>query len=259
MELFITILVTFFAGMGAGLGTGFAGMSAAAVISPMLITFLHIDPYIAVGIALSSDVLASAVSAYTYGKNKNLDVKNGLIMMASVLVFTVVGSYISSLVPSTAMGNFSVFMTFLLGIKFIVKPVMTTKEAMQGVSAKKRAIQSLVCGILIGFICGFVGAGGGMMMLLILTSVLGYELKTAVGTSVFIMTFTAFTGAVSHFAIGGMPDVLVWVLCVIFTLIWARVAAVFANKATPKTLNRATGVILVVLGIVVMLFSILET
>lgn len=259
MELFITILVTFFAGMGAGLGTGFAGMSAAAVISPMLITFLHIDPYMAVGIALSSDVLASAVSAYTYGKNKNLDVKNGLIMMASVLVFTVVGSYISSLVPSAAMGNFSVFMTFLLGIKFIVKPVMTTKEAMQGVSAKKRAVQSLVCGTLIGFICGFVGAGGGMMMLLILTSVLGYELKTAVGTSVFIMTFTAFTGAVSHFAIGGMPDVLVWVLCVIFTLIWARVAAVFANKATPKTLNRATGVILVVLGIVVMLFSFLET
>lgn len=259
MELFITILVTFFAGMGAGLGTGFAGMSAAAVISPMLITFLHIDPYMAVGIALSSDVLASAVSAYTYGKNKNLDVKNGLIMMASVLVFTVVGSYISSLVPSAAMGNFSVFMTFLLGIKFIVKPVMTTKEAMQGVSAKKRAVQSLVCGTLVGFICGFVGAGGGMMMLLILTSVLGYELKTAVGTSVFIMTFTAFTGAVSHFAIGGMPDVLVWVLCVIFTLIWARVAAVFANKATPKTLNRATGVILVVLGIVVMLFSILET
>ena len=35
MQILITILVTFFAGMGAGLGTGFAGMSAAAVISPM--------------------------------------------------------------------------------------------------------------------------------------------------------------------------------------------------------------------------------
>ena len=52
MKLLITILVTFLAGMGAGLGTGFAGMSAAAVISPMLITFLGIDPYMAVGIAL---------------------------------------------------------------------------------------------------------------------------------------------------------------------------------------------------------------
>lgn len=177
-------------------------------------------------------------------------------MMASVLVFTVVGSYISSLVPSTTMGNFSVFMTFLLGIKFIVKPVMTTKEAMANVPAKKRAVQSLICGILIGFICGFIGAGGGMMMLLILTSVLGYELKTAVGTSVFIMSFTAFTGAVSHFTIGGMPDFTVWILCIVFTLLWARIAAVFANKATPKALNRATGVILVILGIVVMAFSI---
>lgn len=258
MHLLFTIIVTFFAGMGAGLGTGFAGMSAAAVISPILITFLGIDPYIAVGIALSSDVLASAVSAYTYGKNKNLDIKNGLIMMVTVLIFTVVGSYISSLVPSTTMGNFSVFMTFLLGIKFIVRPVMTTKEAMQGVSAKKRAMQSVICGIIIGFICGFIGAGGGMMMLLILTSVLGYELKTAVGTSVFIMTFTAFTGAVSHFAIGGLPDPAVWILCIIFTLIWARIAAVLANKATPKTLNRATGVILVVLGVVVMAFSLLS-
>lgn len=258
MHLLFTIIVTFFAGMGAGLGTGFAGMSAAAVISPILITFLGIDPYMAVGIALSSDVLASAVSAYTYGKNKNLDIKNGLIMMVTVLIFTVVGSYISSLVPSATMGNFSVFMTFLLGIKFIVRPVMTTKEAMQGVSAKKRAMQSVICGIIIGFICGFIGAGGGMMMLLILTSILGYELKTAVGTSVFIMTFTAFTGAVSHFAIGGLPDPAVWILCIIFTLIWARIAAVLANKATPKTLNRATGVILVVLGVVVMAFSFLS-
>ena len=206
MSLLTTIIVTFLAGMGAGLGTGFAGMSAAAVISPMLITFLGIEPYMAVGIALSSDVLASAVSAYTYHKNKNLDIRNGLIMMASVLVFTVVGSFIASLVPSAAMGNFSVFMTFLLGVKFIVRPVMTTKEDMQQVSAKKRAVQSIVCGMIIGFICGFVGAGGGMMMLLLLTTVLGYELKTAVGTSVFIMTFTALTGAVSHFAIGGAPD-----------------------------------------------------
>ncbi len=258
MKILLTVLVTFFAGMGAGLGTGFAGMSAAAVISPMLITFLDVDPYMAVGIALSSDVLASAISAYTYHKNKNLDIKNGLIMMLSVLTFTAVGSYVASLVPSTAMGGFSVFMTFLLGVKFIVRPVMTTKENMESVPAKKRAAQSVVCGILIGFICGFIGAGGGMMMLLILTSVMSYELKTAVGTSVFIMTFTALTGAVSHFVIGGVPDILILVLCVLFTLLWARIAAVFANRAQPKTLNRATGIVLVVLGAVIMGFRLLS-
>lgn len=251
-HIVITVLVCFFAGMGAGLGTGFAGMSAAAVISPMLITFLDMKPYAAVGIALASDVLASAVSAWTYGKNQNLDVRNGVVMMAAVLLFTMVGSWVSSLVPSTTMGGFSVFMTMILGIKFIVKPVMTTKEAMAAVSAKKRVIQSLLCGSMIGFICGFVGAGGGMMMLLILTSVLGYELKTAVGTSVFIMAFTALTGAVSHFVLDGAPDWLVLGLCVAFTLLWARIAARFANKAAPKTLNRATGMVLTVLGAVIL-------
>ena len=144
-------------------------------------------------------------------------------------------------------------MTFLLGVKFIVRPVMTTKESMQAVSAKKRAIQSVICGMLIGFICGFVGAGGGMMMLLILTSVLGYELKTAVGTSVFIMTFTALTGAASHFYLGGMPNPLILVLCMVSTLFFARVAAIFANKASAKTLNRALGIVLTVLGAVIIL------
>lgn len=246
------LLICFIAGMGAGLGTGFAGMSAAAVITPMLVTFLHIPAYQAVGIALASDVLASAISAYTYGKNKNLDIRNGLVMMVTVLVFTLIGSWVSSLVSASAMGNFSVFMTLLLGIKFIVKPVMTTKEAMITVSAKKRFVQSICCGTMIGFICGFIGAGGGMMMLLMLTSVLGYELKTAVGTSVFIMTFTALTGAISHFAIGGVADWWIMVFCVLSTLLWARIAARFANKSTPKVLNRATGVVLVVLGVVIL-------
>lgn len=250
--MFYKFIICFIAGIGAGLGTGFAGMSAAAVISPMLITFLHIPAYEAVGIALASDVLASAVSAYTYGKNKNLDIKNGLVMMFSVLCFTLVGSWVSSLVPGTTMGNFSVFMTFLLGIKFIIKPVMTTKEMMAEVSTRRRFIQSVVCGILIGFICGFVGAGGGMMMLLVLTSVLGYELKTAVGTSVFIMAFTAFTGAVSHFAIGGVTDVWGLIFCVLSTLLWAQIAARFANKASAVVLNRATGVVLVILGAAIM-------
>ena len=258
MQYLTKVIVCLFAGMGAGLGTGFAGMSAAAVITPLLVTFLGIEPYTAVGIALASDVLASAVSAYTYGKNKNLDIKNGMVMMIAVLIFTVVGSYVSSLLPSAAMGNFSVFMTLLLGIKFIARPVMTTKEDMNNASKKERLLKSGICGVIVGFICGFVGAGGGMMMLLLLTSVMGFELKTAVGTSVFIMTFTALTGSVSHFIIGELPDLLTFVLCVCFTLIFARIAAVIANKASAKTLNRLTGVILVILGIVVLGFSLLK-
>lgn len=257
MNILYEFIVSFIAGIGAGLGTGFAGMSAAVVISPVLITFLNMPAYQAVGIALSSDILASAVSTIQYWKNKNIDLKNGIIMMISVICFTLIGSYIASIVPNAVMGNFSVFMTLLLGIKFIVKPIITTKEKMESISKKKRIIQSIICGCIIGFICGFIGAGGGMMMLLILTSVLGYELKTAVGTSVLIMTFTALTGALSHFSIGGIPDITTLIFCGLSTLIFARVAAKYANESEPKVLNRITGIVLVLLGSIILLVNVI--
>lgn len=246
------IIVCFFAGMGAGLGTGLAGLSAAAVVSPMLITFMGVSAFEAIGIALASDVLASAVSAYTYGKSKKIDLKHGVIMLVSVLVFTLVGSYIASLVPNGTMGGFSKVMTLFVGLKFIFKPVMNTGEKQAVKSEKQKMMQSILCGVLIGFICGFVGAGGGMMLLLVLTSVLGYELKMAVGTSVFIMTFTALTGSVSHFVISGMPDIPITVLCILFTFIWARIGARWANKASAKMMNRVTGIVLSVLGVVML-------
>lgn len=254
--MLVKIIVCLIAGAGAGFGTGLAGLSAAAVIAPMLVTFLHVNAYEAVGIALASDVLASAVSAYTYKKNKNLDIKNGVVMLASVLVFTLAGSYLASLLPQTTMGGFSMFMTLFAGTKFIFRPVMEAKESNKNRSKKKAVIQSIVCGMAVGLICGFVGAGGGMMMLLVLVSILGYELKTAVGTSVFIMTFTALTGAVSHFAIGGgITDFSILILCIIFTLVGAMLTARFANKASPKVMNRTLGFGLAVMSIVMIVIN----
>lgn len=143
----IKILVCFLAGLGAGVGTGFAGMSAAAVIGPMLITFLGVPAYQAVGIGLASDVLASAVSAWTYKKSGNLDVKNSLVLLASVLCATVAGSLAAKLVPERAMSGTMQIAMIVLGLKFIVKPVVTTKEQMLEQSRKSRIIKSVFGGV----------------------------------------------------------------------------------------------------------------
>lgn len=255
MKLLFTILICFLAGAGAGIGTGFAGMSAAAVIGPMLTTFLGIPAYEAVGIGLISDVLASAVSAYTYKKGGNLDVKNSIPMLVSVLAFTVVGSLVASLLPEQTMSGTMQIALIIIGLRFIIKPVTTTKEQMSVASPHERLIKAIVGGVLVGFICGFVGAGGGMMMLFVLTTLLGYQMHMAVGTSVFIMTFTALTGGVSHFVIGGMPDATALILCVLFTFIWARIAAVIANKATAKTLNRVVGVVMIATSVAIIIVN----
>ncbi len=250
-----TIIICILAGMGAGLGTGFAGMSAAVVISPMLITFLGMNPYEAIGIALASDVLASAVSAYTYGKNKNIDIKNSKTLLISVLICTFIGAFVAQLVPTSTMGNLTVYASLIMGINFFAKSFKEQKpKTPRSFSNKLKILMPILCGALIGFICGFIGAGGGIMMLILLTTVLGYELKTAVGTSVFIMTFTALFGSVSHFSLQGViPDPFVFIACVSSTLVFALLGARFANKAAPKMLNRATGIVLSTLGIAMIL------
>ena len=171
-------------------------------------------------------------------------------MMLSVLVFTIIGSWLSSLVPNTVLGGTSYVMTFIMGIRFLVAPITKTTSRMDELEPKQRVIRSLLSGVHIGLFCGFVGAGGGVLLLITLTSVLGYGLKTAVGTSTFIMTFTALTGAVSHIVIGGMPNMVALVVCVVFALICARTSALFANKVDAKKQNQVTGVALCALGAV---------
>lgn len=252
MSICFTIFICFLAGAGAGIGTGFAGMSAAAIVGPLLTVFLDVPAYEAIGIGLASDVLASAVSAWTYKKNKNLDIKNSLVLLISVLVMTVVGSLVASLLPERAMSGTTQFAMIAIGLRFILKPVTTTKEQMEAIGDRERIVKAIIGGVIVGFICGFVGAGGGMMLLFVLTSFLGYQMHMAVGTSVFIMSFTALTGGISHFVIGGAPDLTCLILCVVFTLIWARIAALIANKAKAITLNRVVGVVMIATGAVVL-------
>lgn len=64
-------------------------------------------------------------------------------------------------------------------------------------------------------------------MLLVITAVLGDELKTAVGTIVFAMTFTSLTGSAGHFAIGETPDLYCLTFFILSTLLWARIASYY--------------------------------
>lgn len=251
------ILVCLLAGIGAGLGTGFAGLSAACFITPMLVAFLDVPVFEAVGIALSSDVLASAISAYTYKQSNNIDVKRGRYLLVSVIVFTIVGSFIAYLFSSSKAGNttlgyISIVSSLLLGINFILKPQSPSRgdklSKYQGMTQV-----SLIIGAIIGFICGFQGAGGGMMMLFALVTILSFDMKCAVGTSVFIMTFTALIGAIAHFIMYGQPNYLYLVLCIIFTFIFARLGAVWANKLSTKASYLIVGILLTVSGIAMLI------
>ena len=100
-----------------------------------------------------------------------------------------------------------------------------------------------------------MGSAGGALMLMVLTMVMGMDTKLAVGTSSMIMTLVALTGAVSHVTMGAelelIPSIVMTVACTVGAVGSSR----FANKVEEKTLNRAAGVVLLLVSVVSLLLS----
>ena len=220
------------AALGAGVGTGLVGLSAATVMVPMLIVLCpsfagETGAYQATAVALASDILGSAVATYTYAKHKNIDLKRGWLIMTCILVMSAIGSYVAFLTENVVLGGFTLILTF-------------------------------ACGIPIGFGTGFVGSGGGMTMLIVLSAFFGMELKTAVGTSTFIMTFTALIASASHIMIHPAIFFEKWdvmLLCIVVATTASLVSARFANRVNNRTVGLVTGVVLTVMGIAMIILN----
>lgn len=261
MEYFWYIL----ASLGAGIGTGLVGISAATVMVPILIVLCpsfsnDMGVYQATAIALISDILASAGTSYVYIKNRNVDIKRARIMFVCIITMCIVGSIVASLVGNIILGSFSLIATLIVGIRFLAKPDTSERNIkVKQKLNKPEIVISLICGTLIGFGTGFQGSGGGMMMLLVFTIFLKMPRKKAIGTSTLIMTFTALIASVSHIIIE--PDIILekWnviTICVVFTTLASIVTAKFANKFSDKVVGITTGTILTTLGIALIILKI---
>ena len=253
------------AALGAGVGTGLVGLSAATVMVPILIVLCpsfagETGAYQATAVALSSDILGSAVTTYTYARHKNIDLKRGWLIMTCILIMSAIGSYAAFLTGNVVLGGFTLILTVCIGIRFLVKPD-SSKQNPVGKGAKlgmKEVILSLVCGIPIGFGTGFVGSGGGMTMLIVLSAFFGMELKTAVGTSTFIMTFTALIASLSHIMIHPTIFFEKWdamILCIVVATTASLISARFANRVNNRTVGMVTGVVLTVMGVAMIILN----
>ena len=252
-------LVVTVAAMLAGIGTGLVGLSAATAMVPLLIVLCPTfsgehGAFMATAIALASDILGSAVTSYVYAKNKKIDLKHGWLMLSCIVVMCTIGSVAAYFTHQSVLGNFSLFLCVAIGIRFLVKPDAKDKPEKAGtvkLTAKEIAA-SLFFGLTIGFGTGFFGSGGGMMMLIVFTAMLGYDRRTAVGTSTFIMTFTALIASVSHIAMEPAIVLECWdylLLAIVVATVFSLVSARFANRVNARIVGLVTGGTLLILGL----------
>ena len=256
--MFEYMIVTLAAAL-AGIGTGLVGLSAATAMVPLMIVLCPTfggehGAYMATAIALASDILGSAVTTGVYAKNKKIDLRHGWLMAVCIISMCTVGSIAAYFTHQSVLGGFSLLLCVAIGIRFLVSPDSGERPERGGkvkLTAKEIAV-SLFFGLTIGFGTGFFGTGGGMMMLIVFTAMLGYDRKSAVGTSTFIMTFTALIASISHILIE--PSILLecWdflLIAIAVATFFSLISARFANRVKGKVVGYVTGAILLILGL----------
>lgn len=241
------IAVYIIGGFLAGVATGLIGLSAAIIVAPLYATLLGMDTYVAIGIALAADIFASATSSVNYIRHKNIDLKKSWVLFASVIIAAIIGSYLSKDMDTYVMNSTINIFVLILGLRFLIYPLSKERANKSIPFGKYIIFTSIFFGIIIGMISGYFGSGGGLSLLAVLTMVYKYDFKKAVGTSVFIMTFTALVASTTHIIIMD-TEWLPLIITAVFAFIGANLASSYANKINLKILNYTIGIFLVIYG-----------
>jgi uncharacterized membrane protein YfcA len=253
-------LVLFLGGMGlaSGLVMSLIGASAVMVIVPGLTIVLNMAMHKAIGVSLLVDVIASIVVGYAYWRHGNVDLRHGLWIALGSIAGAQLGAGITVVIPSLFLAvSYGVWMVGA-GATIWSKGLDRTKIAdrfYKYVRFESRSRQIVVCiflGLLIGLNSGIFGAGGGVLIMLVLMFVLDYPIHSAIGTSTIIMAFTAASATVGYMVRGNV-DVTASLIVAAGTVIGGLSGAKFANYASERTLSKIVGGIFMVLGAVMTL------
>lgn len=248
------LLVYAITGLAGGVLTGLAGLTAAMVVTPILCSVCGWSAYDAVTLSLIANVPSALAACRTFYKNGNLDMKRGLHVAIAAFAGAVVGSWLGWLFSQVSENGIS-YAVILSNLFLAAKFFLPVKQKEHKPAGQKRTVLALVLAFLIGVECGFMGSAGGVLMLMVLTLVLGMDTKVAVGTSSLVMTLVALIGALSHVGMGAqvelMPGLVVTVCCTLAAMISAR----FANRVEEKTLNRAAGLVLILVSVASLILS----
>lgn len=225
------------------------------VVTPILCSVCGCSAYDAVTLSLIANVPSVLVTCWTFYKNGNMDLKRGLTVAIAAFAGAVVGSWLGWMFSQVSENGIS-YAVIISNLFLAVKFFLAVKEKQeQKPAGQKRAALTLVLAFLIGVECGFMGSAGGVLMLMVLTLVLGMETKLAVGTSSLVMTLVALTGAVSHVGMGAQVSLIPGLIVTAACTIGAVYSAKFANRVQEKTLNRAAGLVLILVSGAALLLS----
>ena len=263
-----------FLGYGAavimGLTLGMIGGGGSILTVPILVYLFAVNPMLATAYSLFIVGLTALVGGVSYYQKGEVDLKTGFIFaVPSFIGVYLTRAYVIPNLPETVftIGNLAVSKSLLIMLVFAVLMVVASLSMIQSKKTEQKKMDLSVVqktllisleGLVVGAITGFVGAGGGFLIIPALVVLVGMPMKIAVGTSLFIIaakSLIGFIGDVQHQAF------IDWQL--IITLALIAVAGLFvgmklSKKVSEKTLKKGFGIFVLVMGSFILIDQLLK-
>ncbi|GIV95428.1 MAG: UPF0721 transmembrane protein [Herpetosiphonaceae bacterium] len=231
-------------GAAIGLSLGMLGGGGSILTVPALVYVLDQDAHAAIATSLVIVGMNASMGAWMHARQGHVQLRTALIFGGAGLVSAYVGARLSRFLPGALLlVLFALLMIVVAALMLRGGRRVTTEQA----SAAVRWPRVLVGGAGVGFLTGFLGVGGGFLIVPALVLLLGMDMHDAVGTSLVVIALNCAAGLLGHLSSSGLNWSLIGML-VVGGILGIVSGAWLARRMPTSGLRRAFALFVIVLG-----------
>ena len=244
-----------------GLSLGLIGGGGSILAVPILVYLFHINPEQATSYSLFIVGITAMVGSYSHYKLGNLTIKAALVFaLPSVLSLLFVRDVILPRIPSIVftVNSFEVSKNLMIMIVFAFLMIaasisMIRRSTPKEIVIRDGSIRIAAIGLLVGFITGFLGAGGGFLIIPALLFFANLPMKQAIGTSLLIIFINSLIGFAGDVLKGNEIHYELLLTISAIALIGMFIGTYLSKKIDGAKLKPAFGWFVLVMGIYIII------
>ena len=241
-------------GLGAGILSGAFGVGGGVVTTPAIRMLLGYPELIAVGTPLPVILPTAIAGAFAHVKQGTADIRTGLIVGAWGAPASVAGALLTRLVGGTVVLIITAGLVIVVAIDMLRPRTPAGSLPADPEPAAGRGIGLPAIGLMAGVYSGFLGLGGGFVLVPLFNRLLGFPIKRAIGTSLVSLALFAVPGSLTHLWLGNV-DVPLALALAIGVVPGAFVGARFNSLSSERTIRTLFALMLAAVGVLLGLYE----
>ncbi len=242
------VAIAVVAGAVIGLSMGALGGGGSILAVPVLVYALYLDPQAATTASLVIVGVTAIVAALSHARAGRVDWRAALIFGALGVPASVGGSLLNRVVdPQVLLLAFAALMLLAAAAMYRRSRASEPASATPSPTGPLQVVRVVVVALVVGFLTGFLGVGGGFLIVPALVLAMGFGMPTAVGTSLVIISITSLAAFVERAGHGAIA----WEVIVPFTaaaIAGSLIGKRLAEKVSGAALTRAFAALLVLVA-----------